>query len=84
MAANPNVIPTCSVPVGFAVAAGVAGVAVAVGVGQAADWVTEAVVGAAIFLLDRELVSTPTKRPARNGHNTKSFNRAGLLTTACA
>ena len=40
MAANPNVIPTCSVPVGFAVAAGVAGVAVAVGVGQAADWIT--------------------------------------------
>ena len=54
MAANPNVIPTCSVPVGLAVAAGVAGVAVAVGVGHgAADWITEAVVGATIFLVDR-------------------------------
>ena len=54
MAANPNVIPTCSVPVGFAVAAGVAGVAVAVGVSHgAADWITEAVVGATIFLVDR-------------------------------
>ena len=36
MAANPNVIPTCSVPVGFAVAAGVAGVAFAVGVAAGA------------------------------------------------
>ena len=54
MAANPNVIPTCNVPVGFAVAAGAAGVAVAVGVGHgAADWITEAVVGATIFLVDR-------------------------------
>ena len=41
MAANPNAIPTCGVPVGFAVAAAVAGVAVAVGVGHgAADWIS--------------------------------------------
>ena len=37
-----------------------------------------------LAMKDRELVSAPTKRPARNGHNTKSFNTAGLLTTACA
>ena len=31
---------------------------------------------------DRELVSDPTNRSARNGQNTKSFNMVGLLTTA--
>ena len=31
---------------------------------------------------DRELVSDPTNRSARNGQNTKSFNMARLLTTA--
>ena len=46
MAANPNVIPACSVPVGFAVAAGVAGAAVAVSAGAgAAEWITGAVGG---------------------------------------
>ena len=54
MAANPNIIPACSVPVGFAVAAGVAGVAVAVGAAAgAAECITEAVGGATIFLVDR-------------------------------
>ena len=33
---------------------------------------------------DRELVSAPTKRPARNGHTTNRFNGVGLLTRACA
>ena len=33
---------------------------------------------------DRELVSAPTKRPARNGHTTNRFNGLGLLTRACA
>ena len=33
---------------------------------------------------DRELVSDPTNRSARNGQNTKSFNMARLLTTAHA
>ena len=32
---------------------------------------------------DRELVSAPTNRSARNGQNTKSFRAPGLLTTAC-
>ena len=31
---------------------------------------------------DRELVSAPTNRSARNGQNTKSFRGLGLLTTA--
>ena len=31
---------------------------------------------------DRELVSAPTNRSARNGQNTKSFRGVGLLTTA--
>ena len=31
---------------------------------------------------DRELVSDPTNRSARNGQNTKSFRGARLLTTA--
>ena len=31
---------------------------------------------------DRELVSDPTNRSARNGQNTKSFRGLGLLTTA--
>ena len=33
---------------------------------------------------DRELLSAHTKRPARNGHYSKTFNAVGLLTTACA
>ena len=33
---------------------------------------------------DRELVSHPTNRSARNGQNTKSFSGVRLLTTACA
>ena len=33
---------------------------------------------------DRELLSAHTKRPARNGHYSKTFNGASVLTTACA
>ena len=33
---------------------------------------------------DRELVSAPTKRPARNGHYSKTFIVPRVLTTACA
>ena len=33
---------------------------------------------------DRELLSAPTKRPARNGHYSKTFNVDSVLTTACA
>ena len=33
---------------------------------------------------DRELLSAPTKRPARNGHNSKTFIAVRVLTPACA
>ena len=33
---------------------------------------------------DRELLSAHTKRPARNGHYSKTFNAPSVLTTACA
>ena len=77
MAANPNVIPTCGVPVGFAVAAAVAGVAVAVAAGAgagAAEWVTEAVGGATIFLVDRPRAGMATHQKREEG----GFSRENL------